>query len=68
MFASHHKLDKLHVIVDNNGINMLGYTDAIVSHADLNGRLTAFSWDCSEVNGHDILVDITHAAGRQRNG
>jgi len=56
MFASHHKLDNLHIIVDNNGISMLGYTDEIVSHGDLNGRLTAFGWDCSEVDGHDVLA------------
>jgi len=56
MFASHHKLDNLHVIVDNNRISMLGYTDEIVSHGDLNRRLSAFGWDCGEVDGHDVLA------------
>ncbi|MCB2263880.1 MAG: transketolase [Candidatus Thiosymbion ectosymbiont of Robbea hypermnestra] len=54
MFASQHRLDNLHLIVDNNRISMLGYTDEIVSHGDLNGRLTAFGWDCGEVDGHDV--------------
>ncbi len=54
MFATQHKLDNLHLIVDNNGISMLGYTEEIVSHNSLSSRLSAFGWDCLEVDGHDI--------------
>lgn len=53
MFASQHKLDNLHLIVDDNRISMLGYTDDIVSHGSLGERLSAFGWDCLEVDGHD---------------
>lgn len=53
MFASQHKLDNLHLIVDNNRISMLGYTDEIVSHQGLRPRLEAFGWSCAEVDGHD---------------
>lgn len=56
MFASHHKLDNLHLIVDNNQISMLDYTDKIVSHNPLMARLQAFNWDCIEVDGHDVLA------------
>jgi transketolase len=56
MFASQHKLDNLHLIVDQNSISMLGYTDDIVSHGDLNKRLSAFGWDCLEVQGHDVFA------------
>lgn len=56
MFASQHKLDNLHLIVDNNGISMLGYTDDIVSHGVLAERLMAFGWDCVEVDGHDPIA------------
>lgn len=56
MFASQHKLDNLHLIVDDNRISMLGYTDDIVSHGSLPARLTAFGWDCMEVDGHDVLA------------
>lgn len=56
MFASHHKLDNLHLIVDDNRISMLGYTDEIVSHGSLSARLHAFGWDCTEVDGHDVLA------------
>lgn len=54
MFASHHRLDNLHLIVDDNKTSMLGYTDDIVSHGNLRERLTAFGWDCREINGHDV--------------
>lgn len=54
MFASQHKLDNLHLIVDNNGISMLGYTADIISHGRLTERLSAFGWDCVEVDGHDV--------------
>jgi transketolase len=54
MFASQHNLDNLNLIVDNNQISMLGYTDDIVSHGSLSSRLGAFGWDCREVDGHDV--------------
>ncbi|MCP3391889.1 transketolase [Bradyrhizobium sp. CCGB12] len=56
MFASQHELDNLHLIVDNNSIAMLGFTDDIVSHAGLVKRLEAFGWQCVEVDGHDVLA------------
>jgi len=55
MFAAQHKLDNLHLIIDNNQISMLDYTDEIISHRDLSARLGAFGWDCIEVDGHDVL-------------
>lgn len=54
MFASQHNLDNLHLIVDNNKISMLGFTDDIVSHNALDERLRAFGWSCTIVNGHDV--------------
>ncbi len=56
MFASHHKLDNLNLIVDDNQISMLGYTDDIVSHGDISARLSAFGWDCHAVDGHDVFA------------
>jgi transketolase len=54
MFASHHKLDNLHLVVDDNSISMLGHTNDIVSHGNLAGRISAFGWDCGMVDGHDV--------------
>jgi transketolase len=56
MFASQHRLDNLNLIVDDNGISMLGYTDDIVSHGSLYARLSSFGWECLEVDGHDIVA------------
>jgi transketolase len=56
MFASQHKLDNLNLIVDNNKISMLDYTDSIVSHGSLASRLDAFGWECCEVDGHDVYA------------
>lgn len=56
MFASHHKLDNLNLIIDDNQISMLGYTDNIVSHNSLSARLRAFGFECIEVDGHDVLA------------
>lgn len=54
MFASQHHLDNLHLIVDDNKISMLGFTDEIVSHNALDDRLRSFGWDCVLVDGHDV--------------
>ena len=55
MFASQHRLDNLNLIVDDNQISMLGYTDDIVSHGSLSARLSAFGWECLDVDGHNII-------------
>lgn len=57
MFASHHGLDNLNLIVDDNKISMLDYTKKIISHDSLSDRLQAFGWDCIEViDGHDVVA------------
>jgi len=70
MFASHHKLDNLNVIVDNNHISMLGFTEDAVSHGNLPKRLEAFGWDCLEVDGHDVVAlhDALHHMKASANG
>lgn len=56
MFASHHGLDSLHLIVDNNHISMLDHTKNIISQDALAARLTSFGWVCDEVDGHDVVA------------
>jgi transketolase len=56
MFAAQHQLDNLHVIVDNNRISMLGYTDDIVAHGSLPDKFGAFGWDTREEDGHDVAA------------
>lgn len=54
MFASHHSLDNLSMVVDDNGIAMLGRTRDVVAHGDLASRLRAFGWEAAVVDGHNL--------------
>jgi len=53
MFAAHHKLSNLYLIVDLNGQQALGYTKNVLDLAPLAEKWQAFGWDVHEVNGHD---------------
>ena len=70
MFAAQHKLDNLNLIIDNNRISMLGFTDDIISHNAFTGRLSAFGWDCREADGHEVnpLRDKLQAMKDEHNG
>jgi transketolase len=54
MFAAHHKLDNLNIIIDNNKISMLDFTENIISHKDLNQKFVSFGLDVFECDGHDV--------------
>jgi len=60
MFAAHHRLNNLTVIVDDNHTCMLGRTDSILSHRSLKEKFAAFGWGVREVDGHS--VDKIYAA------
>ncbi|MDQ3815482.1 MAG: transketolase [Armatimonadota bacterium] len=53
MFAAHHQLSNLVVIIDLNGQQALGYTDDVMSLSPMAERWKAFGWDVHEVDGHD---------------
>lgn len=54
MFAAHHHLANLIVIVDVNGQQALGYTAEVMGLSHLPERWRAFDWDVHEVDGHDV--------------
>jgi len=54
MYAAHHRLGRLTVIVDLNGQQALGKTTDVLSLAPLVERWRAFGWDAVEVDGHDV--------------
>ena len=54
MFASHHKLDNLIVIIDNNKICMLDYCKNVIDLEPLEKKFNAFDWKVKTVDGHDI--------------
>ncbi|HEY6929991.1 MAG TPA: transketolase [Thermoanaerobaculia bacterium] len=53
MFAAHHRLSNLIVIVDSNGQQALGYTKDVLDIAPLAERWRAFGWDTQDIDGHD---------------
>ncbi len=55
MSAAHYKLDNLTVMIDNNGLQIDGPNDQVMSLGDLAGKLRAFGFEVSELpDGHDL--------------
>ena len=54
MFAAHHQLSNLVVLVDLNGQQALGYTRDVLSLTPMANRWQAFGWDVHDVDGHDV--------------
>ncbi len=54
MFAHHHKLDNLCVIVDNNGLQIDGPIDQVMNPYPIPEKLEAFGLEVAEVDGHDF--------------
>jgi len=52
MFAAHHKISNLYVIIDLNGQQALGYTQNVLDTAPMSKKWEAFGWQVKEVNGH----------------
>jgi transketolase len=63
MFAAHHRLGNLVVIIDLNGQQALGDTKNVLDLSPMSQRWRAFGWDVSEVDGHDV-AQITEAIER----
>lgn len=54
MFAAYHRLNNLVLIVDNNGMSMLGYQRDILGLEPLEEKFHTFGWKAEAVDGHDI--------------
>lgn len=54
MFAGHHKLSNLLLIVDNNKISMLDFCKNIVDLSPLQEKFQTFKWKVRIVDGHNI--------------
>lgn len=53
MFAAHHRLSNLTVIIDDNGMQALGKAQKVLDLQPLESRFQAFGWNAQTVNGHD---------------
>lgn len=54
MFASHYSLDNLIAIVDNNGLQIDGKVDDVLSLGNISNKFQSFGWETYEVDGHNI--------------
>ncbi|MGH2929882.1 MAG: thiamine pyrophosphate-dependent enzyme [Solirubrobacteraceae bacterium] len=64
MFAGHHMLGHLTVVLDANGSQVDGTIASVTTIEPLSDRWRAFGWHVSEVDGHDVaaLRAAFHAA------
>ncbi len=60
MFAAHHKLNNLILIIDNNKICMLDYCKNIINFEPVEDKFKVFGWQTTTVDGHNI-PDLYHA-------
>ncbi len=54
MFAGHHKLHNLVVIVDYNKMQGYGTTTEVLDLEPLNKKIETFGWNTYEIDGHDV--------------
>ena len=54
LFAGHHQLRNLTVVIDYNRIQSLGSTDEVLGLDPLAAKWQNFGWDAVEVDGHDV--------------
>lgn len=67
IFANHHQLDRLVIVVDANGLQGFGRTEDVASLGDLRGRFEAFGIATEEGDGHDP-ADLARLLGSDRPG
>ena len=54
MLAAHYHLDNLCVIVDNNGLQIDGPVDKVMSPYPIDEKLKAFGFHVEVIDGHDF--------------
>jgi len=62
LFASHHQLKNLMVIVDQNGFQAMGATNDVIALGSIRAKFESFGFICSDVDGHNE-EDIHQAIG-----
>ena len=54
MFAAHHKLDNLCIILDKNGMQAMGDAKDIMCLDPMAEKIRAFQWNVCDIDGNDI--------------
>jgi transketolase len=68
MFAAHHRLDNLTLIIDNNKLCMLDRCENIMTVEPFDLRFQAFGWQTERVDGHDMAALHAALAGLKQRG
>ena len=69
MFAAHYKLDDLCAVIDNNGLQIDGPVDQVMSPYPIPEKLKAFGWNVVEIDGHDFdQIAAAFAQARETKG
>jgi transketolase len=69
MFAGHHRLARLTVLLDANNSQVDGPVDTITTLEPITGKWRAFGWDATDLDGHDadaVAAALASAAGATR--
>ena len=54
MCAAHYNLDNLTAFVDNNGLQIDGPIDKVMSPGIIQDKFKAFGWNVIDIDGHDF--------------
>jgi transketolase len=63
MFAGHHRLSRLTVLVDANNSQVDGPVDSITTVEPIAGKWRAFGWEAADLDGHDADAVAAALAG-----
>lgn len=69
MFAAHHQLDKLNLIVDQNGMQVGGWTREVLDTEPLKEKYRSFGWEVYQADGHDfkrLLATLSNFNSRSK--
>ncbi|WP_284076384.1 transketolase [Herbaspirillum aquaticum] len=53
MFAAHHQLNDLTVLIDANGFQAMGRTDDVIDLGSIESKFASFGFETMSVDGHD---------------
>ena len=66
MLARHYGLDNLCAVIDNNGLQIDGPVDQVMSPYPIPDKLKSFGWNVVEIDGHDFeQIEAAFAQARE---
>ncbi len=63
MFAGHHRLNRLTVLLDANNSQVDGPVDTITTIEPIAAKWQAFGWSAQDIDGHDVDAVVKALAG-----